>query len=64
MKDKQTLKKICESKKEILSNYYRKKVENIKDNETLDDIKERFYNDGQLDLLLEIMKICTERGRY
>ena len=59
-----TLKKFIESKKDEMTEYYRKKAERINEKETVEESQIRFYNDGQSDLLFQIIEICNERGRY
>lgn len=59
-----SLRKYIESKKDTISEYYRKKVERINEKETDEEKCERSYYDGQTDLLLEIINICEGRGRY
>lgn len=59
-----SLKKYIESKRDEISEFYRKKIERINEKETLEESQHRFYIDGQCDLLSQIIEICDKRGRY
>lgn len=61
---KMTLKKYIESKRDEISEFYRKKIEHINDVETAEETQLRYYIDGQCDLLTQIIEICNKRGRY
>lgn len=59
-----SLKKYIDSKRDEISEFYRKKIERINEQETLEESQHRFYIDGQCDLLSQIIEICDTRGRY
>lgn len=64
MYEKSTLKKFIESKKDEMTEFYKKKAERIAEKETPEETQIRYYNDGQSDLLFQIIEICNKRGRY